>query len=99
VGDIGSIISVSPVLPYATAFPLSGIFLTFGGGSITGYNLYLDSPNNGTVTGAVNPVVPGVVAHETSLTGNSYTVSPPPPIRCGCKPSAPRARATGSARP
>jgi hypothetical protein len=70
VADQGSIISVSPVLPYATAFPLSGIFLTLGGGSITGYNLYLDSPNNGTVTGTVNPVVPGVVAHETSLTGN-----------------------------
>jgi len=50
---------------YNISVGLGSIF-TFGGGAATSYNVYLASPNDGTVTGGNNTVVPGSVTAESA---------------------------------
>jgi hypothetical protein len=47
-----------------------------GGGSITSYNVYLASPNDGKVTGGNHAVVANTVTEEDNLAGMNYVGGP-----------------------
>jgi hypothetical protein len=64
--DTGAVAATSQTVAYSQSVALSSIFTVTGGGSITSYNVYLNGPNDGTVTGGSTPVTPGVTINETA---------------------------------
>jgi hypothetical protein len=70
--DTGAVTASHQTVAYTQVVALASIFTVSGSGSITGYNVYLNSGNDGEVISGGTPIAVGQTVTEGSLTGLDY---------------------------
>jgi hypothetical protein len=73
--DTGAITASNQTVAYDQSVALSSIFTVSGGSAITGYNVWLDGPADGTVTTSAHAIQGGIVTNVAIATNESLYVS------------------------